>query len=212
MSTTRITTVKIVGRLGAVIRQLFQDWVEEKIGELRHEPLHSVLQLDKTNSVKILSLSKLLGDHSDFPSVVWFHEYVDTWTIAPSHFAIGDLENLSTQIKIIQSDNVEAMLITASDRKVARCLKERIINYHNVRGHSPERRYFLNQLRRCAISWQPFLETNNIETTLLVVFDVIGPSRLDHDIIRMAENLPVWFQQAIGSEQTLPRKRGGDLE
>ena len=195
MSTTRITIVKITGRLGEAINQLFQHWSGTmKQGKLLEVPLDDVSIEGKSISEKILLLTHALENHCDCESIIWFQQFVDHWTIAPCLHTIDDFESLTDQIKVIRSHYIDSLLLTSSDREVAKYLKRMIANARNQIGYSSERLYFLNQMRHCAVSWQPFLESNNISTIKLVVFHALGPSRLDSDIIQMATNIPEWFR------------------
>jgi hypothetical protein len=196
MSTTRITIVKVAGRLGVYIRQLVQHWLEvPRNSDLLEKPPLTLHKQGKTISDRILSLSYILESHCDCASIVWYQQFVDAWTIAPCLLAIDDFETLSGQVRVVRSESIDVIMLTATDRDVSRCLRDIIVNCHNYRDYSSERRYFLKQMRQCAISWQSFLESNDITTTKLVFFHALGPSRIDHDVISAAEIIPEWFQE-----------------
>jgi len=138
-----------------------------------------------------------LERHAEEPPVVYFARYVDPWTIAaglyfPSTLAVDACNANSSGIDLTFFRPLPELKRPIPNRLSVKGWKRRYQNYEEYQ--------FANQLHQCLICWEEILETQGVETGIVLAFRGVGGCWLDQEVEAAARTLPDWFRSESTGE------------
>lgn len=202
MSSNWITVTTILGSVVDPITHLFSQWdtsgasaktIMAKGGRLSQAGLQSINPTDG-----LVRLANLIEHNASGPPVVFFHRYIDTWSICPGLTFRDMLGDLKSKILYIQTEAIEAALYPTAE---ASSIGSRIESFLNRGGEFDvppwEVFQFFSILKQSMTGWRALVDKHHLPSATLAFFQSVGPSVLDGDVVAATQAIPDWFNSLL---------------
>jgi hypothetical protein len=195
MATQRITVAKIGGAAGFAVMQSLHD-LRSSLETGRDSSRHDGQRAGGPEALKTFVAS--LRANSSIPPVIFFAEYVDTWSM-------GDVfqrcfpRRRSPNIVRISHDELEIMGYRLPDGDALQAQGRRLLRTKSVRESAgQEQRWFLSIVLHALDAWNVVVQ----DGALVIIREVLGGLLEDADVEQALEHVPQWI-----TENARPRSR-----
>ena len=192
MATQRLTIVKIAGAASGATLDLFRHW---RAARLVEDSEWSPQQWPEDVRRQADEWALNLRENGHKPPVVFFAEYVDSWSFCPPMLHIGE----DALIQMV-ADRYELFCLQLPvDAELSRHLKQL-----RKKGQWPEDRLFGKLSIAVINAWRKVIDAG----VVVYLREVLGASTLDEEVEDSLAEVPVWFLPGRTGLEQLGEDRG----